>query len=554
MTQLTEQGQERRAELLRLLLRTPHGDYRSLYDAVLNVASSDPRFYAHFVSWLYAGKNYVRDQVVVHTALCLTGIPDENPRFEEAVRELLRPVGLHMLYSEKVRMMARIVRFIKGARYSTFFGKPRNPHWENPRSRAFVTEQARIDAEWERLKDSSYGLYRNVPHSAKVDITKNLRDLEADVDQWNKVTMNNKADMQYLYATLRIPPGNAYFDYVLFPAGKPIPTQNGIPDWWTSPFAAIKELARRDDDDMPIEAKALAIVDNDIPYLVATSLIGKSPTAMIALLNQMSPQQVINVLAQLERDGLRDNPDTAKIINEKLKQAKSDERVTQSITRARSAESQVVDTETKKALRDVREAQVQKVVQINDPVLMLIDVSGSLRDAIHLSRELAPLISDACTAEFMALSFDTQVEKLDTSSRDRLDRDFQLLQAGGGTDIGAPFYVAQRQGFRAGKIIMITDQDENSGHYITHGFRRAMPEYLEWLGYEPGFIVVQVGHARRGNFVVDSAREFGLDPILLDANQSDGYSHTQALRLLSAPGMFDLVQEIMDAPLLERLG
>ena len=202
-------------------------------------------------------------------------------------------------------------------------------------------QQNRIDAAWDGLKDSQYGLRRNVPQSGTSTIVRKLRELESNRKRWNRVVMTNRGSMTYLYATLRIRPGNSYYDYVLFPGSgrkNALKYKACAADYDASPFQAIAMIGRKEVNEGDA---ALLMVAHNIPWQVATSLMGKSMPVMVALVHQMTPQQLIINMKSIEADGLLENPDTRALIEEKIAKAKSDKRVAQAFQRTKGAQAAI---------------------------------------------------------------------------------------------------------------------------------------------------------------------------------------------------------------------
>ncbi len=125
-----------------------------------------------------------------------------------------------------------------------------------------------------------------VPHSARTAVTRYLRRRESDPAFFDRAALRGRTAMKHLYATLHIAPG-ARADAVLF--------KNTPPD--DSLAHAMKVLAKAA---TPAE-QARLIVEHGIPYAVAVGAISKlTPTVLVALINAMTPQEVINSLKSLK--------------------------------------------------------------------------------------------------------------------------------------------------------------------------------------------------------------------------------------------------------------
>src|SRR5437660_856202 len=116
-----------------------------------------------------------------------------------------------------------------------------------------------------------------------------------------------------LYALLHVAPGERA-QRVLFDEEPPA----------DSKLAAVKALAQAKS---PAE-QARAILANRVPYRVAATVVQQmTPTVLLALIECMTPQELINNLGSLQRRGAMDNPDLKLLVEQKLEEAKTGARV-----------------------------------------------------------------------------------------------------------------------------------------------------------------------------------------------------------------------------------
>ncbi len=197
--------------------------------------------------------------------------------------------------------------------------------------------------------------------------------------------------MKRLYAGLHIVP-SARAQAILFDDNPP-------PD---SRLFALKQIARAQ---TPAE-QARAIVEHRIPYRVAVSAIKQmTPTVLVALIDRMSPQELINNLGSLRRHGALDNPEVKALIEAKLEKAKTAERV--SAFKAKKAiEAAGVGQDVARKLEAVTEAQVRAKGAIKRSTALLIDKSGSMEQAIEMGKQIAAMIAGVCQAPLFVYAFD----------------------------------------------------------------------------------------------------------------------------------------------------
>src|SRR5262249_13004083 len=131
-----------------------------------------------------------------------------------------------------------------------------------------------------RTTVEEFGLFRTPPRSLRTEVVRYLREREADADWFDGVALTARKALKRRYALFHVnPPERA--QQILFEEAPP-------PD---SRLAALKELARAA---TPAE-QARAIVEHRIPYRVAATVVTQmTPTVLAALVDRMSPQEVIN--------------------------------------------------------------------------------------------------------------------------------------------------------------------------------------------------------------------------------------------------------------------
>src|SRR5262249_56052202 len=88
--------------------------------------------------------------------------------------------------------------------------------------------------------------------------------------------------------------------------------------------AGVKRLAAASTS----EEQARAIVESRIPFRIAVSVLQEvTPATLEALIDRMSPQELINSMGLLQRRGALDDPNLKALIDLKLEQARQDKRV-----------------------------------------------------------------------------------------------------------------------------------------------------------------------------------------------------------------------------------
>ena len=217
------------------------------------------------------------------------------------------------------------------------------------------------------------GLFRNPPRSLRTEVTRYLREREADADWFDSSVLIARKAIKRLYALLHVKPSERA-QMILFDKEPPA----------DSKLFALKELAKATDP----AAQADAIVRNKIPFRVASTILTKmTPEVLAALVRTMSAQELINNLAALKRKGAFDVPEVKALIDERLTAAKSATRVS-ALKADVAKEVAGSDPELAKKLDAVVDAQIKAKGRIVRPTALLIDKSSSMSVAIELGKRI----------------------------------------------------------------------------------------------------------------------------------------------------------------------
>jgi hypothetical protein len=487
-----------RLRLFNTLLTTPHRDLASIYPVHCEILAQDPRFYVRLAAW-YADEGEVRDHKEMFVVnLILSTFPGH------------RDVGLALLREMPPYQVGRVFDYIKGRTV-----------------RRQVKEGDEVKVVTEKR-----GLYRNVPRSMKTEITRYLRERESDPDWFDGSVLQSRRAIKRLYASLHIPPSERA-QAILFDDDPP-------PD---SRLYALKQIARAR---TPAE-QARAIVDNKIPYRVASSVIRQmTPTVLVALIDRMSPQELINSLGSLRRHGAFDNPDVKALIEAKLEAAQTDARVSAYKAKV-AAESVGATGDLAERLDAVTEAQVKATGTITRPTALLIDKSGSMDVAIEVGRQLGAMISAVCEADLYVYAFDVVAYPIEPQGASLADWEVAMagIYAGNGTSCGVALEWMRRQGQRVEQIVMITDEGENT----SPRFADAYQAYADEMQVRPSVILVKIGRA--SNRLETACAALGVAPNAF-AFGGDYYALPNVIPLLTRPSMMELVMEVLNYPLPQR--
>src|SRR4051812_32075477 len=172
---MTRNEQDIRLELLNTLLTTPHRKLDEIWPVHKAIVGADPRFYVRLAAW-YADHGDVRDHKEMFVVtLSLSDFPGH------------REVGLAMLRDLPPYQVGRVVDFVHG--------------WKDE-----VKVQVLEPKKESVTMTADVGLGRNLPRSLRTEVTRYLREREAD-DQWfDGTALTARKTLKRLYALLHVKP------------------------------------------------------------------------------------------------------------------------------------------------------------------------------------------------------------------------------------------------------------------------------------------------------------------------------------------------------------
>jgi hypothetical protein len=506
-----------RSEFLNTLLTTPHRNLAALHPLHQQMIAGDPIFYVHLAAW-YAANGQVRDHKEMFVIMLCTSSFEGH-----------RDVGLALLRELPPYEVARVVDFIKGDEVRRVVRPPRGPG----RGRRVPGASApTADAANNKIVVEKVGLFRNIPRSLRTEIERYLREREADPRRFDRAALTARKALKRLYAGLHIQPD---------PRAQAILFDDNPPEG--SEAFVVKQISQAH---TPAE-QARAIAQYRIPYRVASSVIKEmSPMVLAALVDVMTPQEVINNVAALKKRGAFENADLKALIEAKLESAKKDKRVSAFKAKV-AAEAAEATGELAEALEAVTEAQVASGRKITRPTALLIDKSGSMNVAIEVGRQLGALASAICAADLFAYAFDTVAYPVQPKGDSLADWEKALagIHAGGGTSCGVALEWMRRQQQRVEQIVMITDEGENTAPR----FQDAYPAYADELKARPAVILVKVGQA--SNLLEQACAALGVAPQVFEF-RGDYYALPNVIPMLTYPSLMEMVMEVLNYPLPQR--
>jgi hypothetical protein len=549
--------QDQRLSILNSLLATPHRELSEVQAFHAPVAENDPLFYRQLAVW-YMNNGEIRDhQEVFIGNLCLS-------TFEGS-----RDVGLSLLRSLPVYQVRRVVDFISGSRktkkvydqnalnmHRTACRAARRavrqrhgiaplPKGTKPADRPALAQNVldEMDVEVAKLgkpvplttEVTTRGLGKNVPNSVRTEVERYLREREADPEWFDSTVIRSRKDIHRLYALLHIKPSERARDIVFLdkpPAG--------------SKLNMLKALANETD---PVE-QARIILEQRIPYRVATSALAQmTPTVLLALVEVMSPQELINNLGSLKQRGAFDNEPLKLAINSKLEQAKTSKRVA-ALKGKTAIAAAGLEGEIAEKVEAVMDSQIKAKGKISGSVLLMIDKSGSMEKTIEVGKRLGSLLASVCEGELHSYAFDTMPYRLDCTSDQLADWEKALagIEAGGGTAPGVVLHALALSGITIERIVIVSDLEENN----SPDFCMSYWVYAKRFGVQPNVVLVRVQSLGRDTMSAKMTAA-GIPFDMWEVKgEDDYYALPGIVKLLSWPSRLDLLISIMETPLPKR--
>lgn len=468
---------DNRLQLLNSLLTTPHRELEKVAGIHEDIITRDPIFYGKLAVW-YQQNGDVRDHKEVFIGNLLASDLTEH-----------REAGYVMLQTMPPYQVARIVDFMK------------------------------------RIKDK-------FPRSARTAVTEYLEKREKNPAQFDRAVIRARKHMKYLYASLRIKPGDRA-NAILFDNKPP---QDSI-------LYQLKLLGQAQE---PGE-QARIISEHKIPYAVAVgALKSMHPEVLRALAESMTPQEVINNLKSLRARHANQDSELKAIIERKLKEAASNERVS-ALKALKAAEVAEVDSETYAALENVARKQVMKKGKITRPTALFVDASSSMSEAIDVGRNLAGMLAEIAEANIFVYTFNEEAQQLEFTRDEetRWDKIFQGVYPSGATSIGTPLFAMAERAQYVEQIIIVTDGNENEQPYFTEAY----PLYQAECNATPNVVIVKVGH--HSQYLEGQLERAGIAHDIVTF-AGDYYSLPNIIPMLAKPSRMDLLMEILDLALPER--
>lgn len=519
--QMTAQEGNTRVRMLNSFMTCPHRDTDRISAIHKELQESDPVFYGHLASWyVKPGNGTIRDHIEIFAAFLTVDKYIEN-----------REVGLAMWREQPPFMKHKIIGYIEG----------KTIRIREKTGKKIKSDKGKMVPEI-KITEKFVGFGRGLPTSFRKERENYLRWLESKPELFDAIAIRNFKDLKGLYAAGRN-------GVKMSERAHRILWDRDYPeDCKLSVYQKIIKAASP-------EEQAKLIVENKIPFAVAVSLVESiTPSVMVALINAMTPQEVINNTASLESKGALDNPEVKKLIEDKLDKAMTSNKVATLKSKTASATGRIKDESILQKLDQVADKQVRKAGTINMGTAVVVDKSGSMKLSIEVGKRAAAMVSGAMgdKAKLYVLVHDNDARQL-TAAEPTLtawEKAFEPADADNGTSMGSVLDYLIHINAKVDQLIFFTDEGEQSAPYLHDVF----PKYVAKFGIVPRIVLVtlpnevgQITHILSGFL-----RAHQIDFETYVPENSDYYGLPGLLMMLSRNTKLDIIYEILETPLLKR--
>lgn len=358
-----------------------------------------------------------------------------------------------------------------------------------------------------------------------------LQEIESDIRVWDRVAVLHKNTLKELIGFVHhntSPRARA----ILFEGSKP----KG------SVFEAISQLKNMD-----ALTAAGTIIGYKIPFLIAQGALGKratEPDLALALIERMSPTELVTNTKMLERLGVKTNPALRGAYEQAIERAgKSKSKNTLKTTRAAAA---ISDEGLKEKLHGLQEKQIAKLSGVDGNWLVLGDKSPSMEKCIEVARHVAATLAKFVKGKVHLVFFDSAPRHFEVSGKsyDQIMAETKHVLIGGGTSIGCGVQYVIEYKFDVDGIAVVSDAQENTAPAFVDRYQKLcqnlgkeIPVYL--YRFEPGMR----GFADRD--LATSMSAAGIDLQEFDLRKGVDYYSLPNLVQTMRTNRYSLVDEIM---------
>lgn len=493
-------------QLIATLTKSPHGDLAQYLPIGLPAAEKDPEFFGKLLGW-NAKKGEIRDSKKALPVIALAVAAD--PELQENALAYLA-----MLPPRELKLAIEFAKIVHKSR------------------RSFSL----------RMVKRLVGRY--------------LVDLEAHTGVWDRRALQHKQTLTWLYRFSHTSPSSRA-QVILFRGGNGKHGGTRLP--FLLPRGSVWEALVQLKTATAIMAAGL-IAKFRIPFLILQGVLGakaKDPDLGLAMINNMTPAEVIKNTKMLEKLGIKSVPALRAAYQEKLTAA-AESRKGASLAASKAAEVLSEDEDNAPLVAKLQAVAEKKLemISVEGNWLVLADKSASMQTAIEKAREVAAVLAKVAKGSVYLAFFDTSVRGYEVTGKtlDEITKLTRLIKADGGTSCGAGIDWAQSNNYEVDGIVIISDGGENNHPY----FAPAYEAYVKQLGrtlpvyyYRVSAAGWGVGSSFNADAMTGNLKRSNIAVTTFDVDKSMDYYSMPNLVQTMRTNRYSLTDEIMSFPLLK---
>jgi hypothetical protein len=365
-------------------------------------------------------------------------------------------------------------------------------------------------------------------------VTRYLRFKEQNFKAWERAALQHRASMHELYAYFHVKP-SPMAELILFQGKYPKGTLFDI-------VASLKDMT-------PAEA-AGHILEHKLPFLIVVGALGvkaKEPDLVLAMIERMSPTELVTNTKMLERLGVKTVPALRAAFEQALGKAAGSKKATFKTTRAvQVLQESDSDEGLQSKLQALQEKQIKALGGIDGNWLVLGDKSGSMSETIEVSRIMAATLARMVKGQVHMVFFDTTPYYYEATGKtyEEILEKTRRITAGGGTSIGCGLRYIIDKGFDIDGIAIASDGGENTHPY----FATEYEAYQKRFDKEPTVYLYHTD-GDSSDALSGSCKEADIDLQVFDLTAGTDYAALPNIVATMRVGRYALADEILNVPL-----
>jgi len=201
-----------------------------------------------------------------------------------------------------------------------------------------------------------------------------------------------------------------------------------------------------------------------LPYETVTGAIKPSKAVWEAVLYQMPTFALLRHMNALQRAGVLEDTRNLDYVVSRITDEQALKKAKILPFRLATAFGQVDHPELRDALREAAELTFDNLPELGDKTAIFLDISGSMNGQyLEIGSVFALGLYKKTKGSSLFWLFDTEVMDAKPSRKDSILTQAAQIHARGGTDTGAPVRKLIQERRKVDQIIIITDEQQNSG-------------------------------------------------------------------------------------------